>query len=97
MAKASGIEPKPINTVAEVLAVQACIQGTANPDQAKIAIDWIMREAARVPDLSYRPDEQPTVTAFNEGRRYVGILIRYMLLPQTLQDAKKTQTQFERG
>lgn len=86
MQKQTGIEPKPALTVAEVMAVRACAEGVANPEQAKMAMDWVMREAARVADLSYRPD--PLETAFNEGRRYVGILIRYMLLPETLADAK---------
>ena len=52
-----------------------------------MAMDWIMREAARVSDLSFRP-EQPMVTSFNEGRRYVGVLIRYMLEPAILVQAK---------
>ena len=86
MQKLTGIEPKPALTAAEVMAVRACADGVATPEQAKMAMDWVMREAARVADLSYRPD--PLETAFNEGRRYVGILIRYMMLPQTLADAK---------
>lgn len=87
MQKSKGIEPKPALSEAEVMAVRACASGTANPDQAKIAMEWVMREASRVTDLSYRP-ESPLETAFNEGRRYVGILIRYMMLPETLANAK---------
>ncbi len=91
----AGIEPKPVLTAAEVVAVQACIEGQATAEQAKMAIDWIMREAARVPDLSFRPG-QPDYTTFNEGRRYVGILIRYMLLPETLAEAREHDRKQER-
>jgi hypothetical protein len=87
--KAGGVDAKPISTVAEVMAVRACIDGVANADQQKLCMNWIGREAARVADGSYRPGEQPLATAFNEGRRYVGILIRYMLLPDTLAAAKQ--------
>ncbi len=77
------IKPNPNTTVAEVNAVRACINGEANGDQQKLAMNWIMREAARVPDLSYVPGD-PGQRDFNEGRRYVGILIRYCLLPEFL-------------
>lgn len=82
-----GIKPEPIATVAEIECVRACIAGAATADQAKIAIDWIMREAARVTDLSYRPGD-PNATMFAEGRRYAGICIRYCLEPEFLQRAR---------
>lgn len=88
MSETKPIEPQPALSAVEVHAVRACIEGKASPEQAKLAIEWIAREAARVTDLSYRP-ERPIETAFNEGRRYVGILIRYMLEPATLAKAQE--------
>jgi hypothetical protein len=77
------IEPQPISQEREVLAIRAMIAGKATQEQQILGMEWIMREAARVPDVSFRPGD-PHYTAFNEGRRYVGVLIRYMLLPETL-------------
>lgn len=95
MAKTTGIEPKPALTVLEVQAVRDCIAGKATSQQAQIAIDWIMKEAARVTDLSYVPGEFPLETAFREGRRYAGILVRYMLEPATLVEAKRQDKERE--
>lgn len=84
-------------TEADVLAVRACIAGKASEDQQTRAMNWIMSQAARVTDLSYAPGEQPLATAFAEGRRYVGTLIRGMLTPEALavgieRDKKPTAT-----
>ena len=94
--KWAGIEPEAVATVAEVHAVRACINGEATPDQQKLAMNWVMREAARVNDLSYRPGEKPFETAFNEGRRYPGILIRYTLEPEFLARAVEREKERQR-
>lgn len=81
---------KAIYTENEVHAVRACVVGVATGDQQKTAMDWIMREAAKIGDLSYQPGEDGRRdTDFAEGRRYVGALIRQMGEPLTLQLAKK--------
>lgn len=95
MVKTTGIEPKPALSVAEVQAVRDCIAGKASSLQAQVAVDWFMREAARVTDLSYVPGEFPLETAFREGRRYAGILVRYMLEPATLVEAKRQDNERE--
>lgn len=84
---------KPKITEVEVLAVSAVIAGAASKDQQIIASDWLMREAARVPDMSmqFGPGGDRE-TAFAEGRRYVGALWRQMLLPVTLDRAKRDDT-----
>jgi hypothetical protein len=80
----------PFITVDEVTAVNACVDGKATPQQAKLAIDWIMREAARVPDLSFQlgGEDGRRASDFAEGRRYVGHLIRQMLHPKTMELAR---------
>ncbi len=85
-----GIVPPRI-TEGDVVAIIACVDGIATPLQAKQAIDWIMGEAARVPDLSFQlgGEDGRRATDFAEGRRYVGHLIRQMLMPATLEAAKK--------
>lgn len=92
----TGIQPEAIATVAEVHAVRACINGEANADQQKLAMNWIMREATRVTDLSYVPGDTGQ-TMFNEGRRYGGMCIRYCLDPLFLAKAqqrdKETKTE----
>jgi len=91
----TGIQPKAVATVAEVYAVRACINGDANADQQKLAMNWIMREASRVTDLSYAPGDV-SQTMFNEGRRYAGMCIRYCLDPLFLADAAQHDEQLKR-
>ena len=58
---------------ADATAMQALAAGTANPEQQKRAIRWIIENAAGTYDMSYRPGtEGERDTAFAEGRRYVG-------------------------
>lgn len=77
-------------TVDAVTAIVACVDGKATPQQAKLALDWIMGEAARVPDLSFQlgGEDGRRATDFAEGRRYVGHLIRQMLHPKTMELAR---------
>jgi len=82
---------QPHFTESEVLAVRACAEGVANAQQAKLALDWVMREACRhmtSPALELPPDASQHDLAIAEGRRVVGSLIRDMFLPHTLDAAK---------
>ncbi len=90
-----GIKPEPVATVAEVYAVRACINGEANADQQRLAMAWIMAEAARVTDLSYTPGDS-NATMFAEGRRYAGICIRYCLEPEFLKRAADRENEQKR-
>ncbi len=96
MEKRRGIEPPAIATEPEVFAVRACINGEATGEQQMLAMNWIMREASRVTDLSYVPGD-PYAAAFNEGRRYAGICIRVCLEPQYLKEAKQRDQQQRQG
>ena len=58
-------------------AIQACIAGTANAEQQKRAIDWVVYRAACTDDVEYRPEERDHV--FASGRRFVGLQVRKMM------------------
>ena len=42
---------------ADVTAIQQLEQGTANAEMQKRALDWIIRQACRTYDVSYRPGD----------------------------------------
>ena len=75
-------EPAPVDK-ATLYAVRACIAGTATDGQQKAAMEWIIRQASRAYDLSYRPQDAIAM-AFAEGRRFVGLQIIEILQPETL-------------
>lgn len=59
---------------ADVYAIQALAKGTANPDQQKRALQWIIEKGCAVYDMSFRPggEEGARETDFAEGRRFAG-------------------------
>lgn len=63
--------------VADILAVQACVAGTATAAQQQRAIAWIVYAASAVDDVEYRPDARDH--AFASGRRFVGLQIRKLM------------------
>lgn len=69
-----------------LMAVRACMAGTASEGQQKLAMDWIITMASNLYDMSYRDDADggELATAFHEGRRFVGNQIVKMLRPETL-------------
>lgn len=60
--------------IADASAIQALIAGTATPDQQQRAIAWIVNNAAGTYEVCFEPDNERT-TAFESGRRFVGIEI----------------------
>lgn len=68
---------KPDYIPADVYAMQALQAGTATAEQQTRALNWIIRHAANVYDVSYRPggQEGDRDTAFAEGRRFTGLEI----------------------
>lgn len=68
---------RPHYTNFEVMALRACMDGKAGERQQRAAIEYIIR-AAGTHDMSYRP-EDPTGTAFAEGKRFVGTTLVWML------------------
>lgn len=67
--------------VADVAAIQACMGGTATPEQQKRVLDWIVLRAAATDDVEYRQDARDH--AFTSGRRFVGLQIRKLMAINT--------------
>ena len=63
-------------------AIKAMAKGTARPDQQMTALNFIIDDLARAYDTSYRPDEAGGAldTAFAEGRRFVGLQVRRIIM-----------------
>ena len=78
---------------ADVYAFRALAEGKASADQQLRVGDWLLREACRIMADTYAEvkdaggDQDDVIFAL--GRRHVGVLIREMLLPVTLERAKK--------
>lgn len=88
---------KPTITEMDVQALRAMRDGVANEGQQKHALEWIMREAARVTDLAYIDSGVVEDTIFASGRQYVGHLIRQMMLPATLIIARQNDKRRKAG
>lgn len=74
-----------ILSASEIAALNACVDGKASPSQAKLALEWVMREACRVHDLSFQlgGEDGRRASDFSEGRRWVGKMIHAALQPET--------------
>lgn len=58
-------------------ALQSLLAGTAQPHQQKLALEWIIEKASGAYSLSHR--DTPHESAFNEGRRFVGLeIVKYL-------------------
>lgn len=64
--------------LADVSAMQALQSGTADAEQQRRAIDWIIMRAAATYEVAYRP-ESARDTDFMLGRQFVGQQIVKML------------------
>lgn len=76
-----------------VEAVQACLKGIADEHQQKLAIEWVIIEAAGTRELSFRSDADggDRETAFAEGRRFVGLSLAKMaeMSPKMIAELRK--------
>lgn len=61
----------------EASAVKALGRGDAGADQQRKALDWILKKVCQIGGVSFDPD--PHIAAFNEGKRFVGLQILYVL------------------
>lgn len=79
--------------VADIYAVKALADGSADERQQKRALDWIINFAAQTYDMHHRPDDMGGArdTAFGEGRAFVGqqIVKLIKLSPQALDAMQK--------
>ena len=64
--------------LADATALQALEAGTANDEQQKRALTWIIHNAAAAYEVAWEPDNE-RASSFEAGRRYVGIEIIKML------------------
>lgn len=67
----------------DIMAVKAVAAGIANDVQQKRAVDWIISRASAYYDLSFQVgNDGDRVTAFAEGRRFVGAqIVKLMKMP----------------
>lgn len=78
--------PAPFD-IAHAGALQAAYRGEASEHQQRLAMDWIIKQAAQIGGQSYRAGDSHA-TAFIEGRRFVGAQI-LSLIGLDLQQLKK--------
>lgn len=78
------IEPAPYDD-AVIYALRALADGKASAGQQQAALKWIIEQAAKAYDVSYRPGaDGDRETAFAEGRRFVGLqIVKVMKLVPT--------------
>lgn len=58
----------------EAMAIKAMAANNASPDQQKLFMEWIVSRAANVLSIAFDPDND-RASAFESGRRYVGLKI----------------------
>lgn len=85
---------EPAITEADVYAFRALAEGSATADQQKRVGNWLLTEGARVFSDPYTEvreagSETSDDVLFALGRRHVGILMREMLMPTTLDKARR--------
>ena len=80
----------------DVVAFQALARGTANGEQQKRCLAWIIEQAADTYGMSFRPGgaEGDRDTVFAEGRRFVGNQVVKMLKlkPGQLDDQRRRES-----
>jgi hypothetical protein len=79
--------PTPHITELDVHAVRACIEGRANPDQQRRAMEWIGVHACLMKHSSALAESDREL-AILSGMKHVAHLIGDMTLPSTLAEAQ---------
>jgi hypothetical protein len=77
--------------VADVAALQAVYHGRASEDQQRRAMQWVIKGAANVQGVSFRPGDSHA-SAFMEGRRFVAVQILALIELSTEELKKRTTT-----
>lgn len=78
---ASAVARPPLNR-AQANAIKAWAECKATPHQQKLVLEYVLHELSAVDGLSFRPDDRggERETNFAEGRRFVGLQIRRIVL-----------------
>lgn len=83
---------EPVTTVADVSAVRALIAGTADADQQKRGMTWIMSQVCRRLDSPYQPGQDgDRDSIFEMGRHFCGVTIANMTTERALQKAREQE------
>lgn len=86
------IIPASITSI-EIAALLAVRDEKATPSQAKLAMDWVMREACRINDMAFQlgGEDGRRASDFASGRQWPGFLIRAAMMPETFKRAEETR------
>ncbi len=77
--------------VADAYAIRALAAGTADPEQQRRAVRWIVENAAQTYQPEFRP-EGDRESCFAGGRRFVGLqIVKIINLPGAVLDAMRTK------
>lgn len=78
-----------------IYALRALPEGKATPDQQSALMEWLLYEATKYYDISYRPggEEGKRDSDFAEGKRFVGwqILTAMKMPPEVVAEMKKRE------
>ena len=89
IAKKNPLQPPDYDKV-DVQAIKALARGEANADQQRLALNFIVNGLSCAFDQSFRPG-QPDLTAFAEGKRFVGLqLDKLIRINPAIMDKEKT-------
>jgi hypothetical protein len=87
--------PKPLGdnwpqnlTVKEVMAIKSLGAGVGNGDQQKLALEVIIKRFCGYYELTFH-EHSERLSAFGEGRRYVGAMIQEALITPTAPNQEK--------
>ena len=76
---------------ADAYALKAVANGTANEEQQRRAMRWVIEAAAGTYELSYRPGDSSRDTDFAEGRRFVGLqIVKLINMPGDVLNPRRT-------
>ena len=78
----------PETSTREVRALKAMATGEASNEQQLLVYSYIVKKMCNIGGLSYH-ESSPTLTAFNEGKRHVGLSL-LNLVETPLEALKKT-------
>lgn len=86
--------------VADASAIQALGAGTADAEQQRRALKWIIEKGAATYDISFQPGgpDGARLTEFAEGRRFVGTqIVKLLKVSLAAMARRKTGVESEQG
>lgn len=76
-------------STSEIAALNAVVEERATPQQAKMAMEWVMREGCRMNDMSFHLGglDGQRASDFAEGRKWPGYMIRRVITEMSMHAA----------